>query len=119
MSLGRVAVIGAGQMGYELCVQFAVMGEDVVLIDHREANLEPARTRIESAVEFLDHEGLANAEPDAVIENIEFTTDLAGGVADADVVLETVPLVTRAVLQLWRDTIDAGDGGLLQQSNPP
>ena len=31
----------------------------------------------------------------------------------------TVRLVTLAVLQLWRDTVEAGDLKLLQQPNPP
>jgi len=33
--------------------------------------------------------------------------------------VQTVRLVTLAVLQLWRDTVETGDLGLLQQSNPP
>jgi hypothetical protein len=33
--------------------------------------------------------------------------------------VEVVPLVTLAVLQLWRDTVESGDVGRLQQPNPP
>ena len=33
--------------------------------------------------------------------------------------VDTVPLVTLAVLQLWRDTLDTGDLGTLQQPDPP
>lgn len=33
--------------------------------------------------------------------------------------VETVRLVTLAVLQLWRDTLDTGDLGTLQQPDPP
>lgn len=33
--------------------------------------------------------------------------------------VRTVRLVTLAVLQLWRDTVEAGDLELLQQPNPP
>lgn len=33
--------------------------------------------------------------------------------------VEVVPLVTLAVLQLWRDAVDAGDLDHLQQPNPP
>jgi len=32
--------------------------------------------------------------------------------------VEVVPLVTLAVLQLWRDTVDSGDLNQLQQPNP-
>lgn len=33
--------------------------------------------------------------------------------------VEVVPLVTLAVLQLWRDAVEAGDIDRLQQPNPP
>ena len=33
--------------------------------------------------------------------------------------VEAVPLVTLAVLQLWRDAVESGDIDRLQQSNPP
>jgi hypothetical protein len=33
--------------------------------------------------------------------------------------VEIVPLVTLAVLQLWRDTVESGDTGQLQQHDPP
>jgi 3-hydroxyacyl-CoA dehydrogenase len=90
MARHAVSVIGAGQMGYGLCVQFALCGQDVTLIDHHETNLEAARNRIESAVSFLDSEGLANAAPAGVVDEIVFTIDLADGVTEPDIVLETV-----------------------------
>jgi len=33
--------------------------------------------------------------------------------------VEAVPVVTLAVLQLWRDTVESGDLDRLQQPNPP
>ncbi|PSP63577.1 3-hydroxyacyl-CoA dehydrogenase, partial [Halobacteriales archaeon QH_8_64_26] len=77
-------------MGHGLCAQFALVGMDVVLIDHRESNAERARERIERAIDFLGREGLADVEPAAVLKDVTFTTGLASGVAEADVVLETV-----------------------------
>ena len=77
-------------MGRGLCAQFALVGMGVVLIDHRESNVERARERIERAIDFLGREGLADVEPAAVLDGVAFTTDLAAGVAEADVVLETV-----------------------------
>lgn len=86
----HVAVIGAGIMGSGLTTQFARTGQDVTLVDHRESNLERARDRIREAVAFLDREGLANVAPESILEATRFTTDLAEGVREVDVVLETV-----------------------------
>ncbi|QGX93832.1 3-hydroxyacyl-CoA dehydrogenase family protein [Haloplanus rallus] len=86
-----VAVIGAGDMGHGFATLFAVKGQTVTLIDHRESNLDDATERIHEVVSFLRAEGETDRDPDAVVEGIEFTTDVATGVADADLVLESVP----------------------------
>ena len=98
-----VSVIGAGAMGYGFAVHFAVCGLDVTLIDHRESNLDLARTRIRDAVEVLSKHELTEWEPDAVVTDVDFTIDRAQGVADADVVLETVP----ETLELKREVFSA------------
>ncbi len=86
----NVAVIGAGTMGHGLAVQFARMGQDVDLIDHREANLERARDQIREAIEFLNAEGFAEMDAEAMLDDIGFTTELSEGVTGKDMVLETV-----------------------------
>jgi 3-hydroxyacyl-CoA dehydrogenase len=77
-------------MGHGLAAHFLVHGHDVTLIDHRESNLDDARERIRDALAFLADEGLADTDP-SVAEDVAYTTDLAAGVGDADLVLETVP----------------------------
>jgi 3-hydroxybutyryl-CoA dehydrogenase len=86
-----VAVIGAGDMGHGFATLFAVNGQTVTLIDHRQSNLDDAAERIHEVVSFLRGEGETDRDPDAVVEDIEFTTDVATGVADVDLVLESVP----------------------------
>ena len=86
-----VAVIGAGDMGHGFATLFAVKGQSVTLVDHRQSNLDDAAERIREVVSFLAEEGEADRDPDAVVDDTEFTTDLAAGVADADLVLESVP----------------------------
>ena len=86
-----VAVIGAGDMGHGFATLFAVKGQSVTLVDHRQSNLDDAAERIREVVSFLAEEGEADPDPDAVVDDTEFTTDLAAGVADADLVLESVP----------------------------
>lgn len=91
MTEHAVSIIGAGNMGHGFAAHFTIHGQDVTLIDHRESNLEEARERIEGVVAFLNDEGLADHDPQDVVDMIEYTTDLEGGVSAADVVLETVP----------------------------
>jgi len=86
-----VAVIGAGDMGHGFVTLFTVKGQSVTLIDHRQSNLDNATERIREVASFLAEEGETDRDPDAVVDGIEFTTDLAAGVADADFVLESVP----------------------------
>jgi 3-hydroxyacyl-CoA dehydrogenase len=85
-----VAVVGAGAMGHGLATQFALVGADVALVDHRQSNLDAARDRIRDAVAFLAEAGLAGTTPDAAVDRVAFTLDLEAGVADADVVLESI-----------------------------
>lgn len=87
----NVSVVGAGDMGRGFAVQFALHGQDVALVDHRESNLEQAKERIPTIVENLREEGIADRSADAVLDAVSTTTVLEDGVADADVVLETVP----------------------------
>ncbi|AUV82399.1 3-hydroxyacyl-CoA dehydrogenase [Salinigranum rubrum] len=85
-----LSVVGAGAMGHGLTVHCALAGLDVTLVDHRQANLDAARDRIREASAFLASEGLADADPDEVLDGVDCTLDLAAGVADADVVVETI-----------------------------
>ncbi|WP_435072891.1 3-hydroxyacyl-CoA dehydrogenase family protein [Halorubrum sp. HHNYT27] len=87
----NVSVIGAGNMGGGFAVHFAIHGHDVTLVDHREANLEDAVKRIEATVTELNEGDITDRSPDAVLDRITLTTAQEEGVADADIVLETVP----------------------------
>ncbi|WP_254536802.1 3-hydroxyacyl-CoA dehydrogenase family protein [Halomarina litorea] len=88
--IDRVAVVGAGTMGYGLAVQCALEGCVVTLTDHREANLDRAAERVGAAVEFLSEAGRTGRRPESVLGTIGGTTDRADAVADAGIVLETV-----------------------------
>jgi len=86
-----VTVIGAGDMGHGFATLFTVKGQSVTLVDHRQSNLDEAAERTREVVSFLAEEGETDRDPDAVVDDIEFTTDLAAGVAGTDLVLESVP----------------------------
>jgi len=78
-------------MGHGFATLFTVKGQSVTLVDHRQSNLDEAAERTREVVSFLAEEGETDRDPDAVVDDIEFTTDLAAGVAGTDLVLESVP----------------------------
>jgi 3-hydroxyacyl-CoA dehydrogenase len=112
-----VAVVGAGAMGHGLAVQFARTGHGVVLVDHRQSNLDAARDRIREAAGFLAREGLADESPDAVLDAVSFTTDLVDGVADADIVLETISEDLAAKRDLFESLAPAAPADAVLASN--
>jgi 3-hydroxyacyl-CoA dehydrogenase len=113
----RVAVVGAGDMGHGFAVQFVRSGVDVTLIDHRQSNVERARERIRSAAAFLDAEGLADLDPEGMVETIEFTLDRAVGVAGADLVLETVPEEMATKQAMFESLAEEADDDAVLSSN--
>lgn len=86
----HVSIIGAGNMGTGLAVQFARHGTEATVIDHRESNLETAREAVSDALEFLRGEEMLSADPDAIGESIGYTLDTAAAVAETELVIETV-----------------------------
>lgn len=90
VSIQNVSVVGGGDMGHGFAVHFTRMGKNVTLVDHRESNLVEARENIREVVKFLEKEGIADVDPDTVVENITFTLNQNAGVENADLVLETV-----------------------------
>jgi 3-hydroxyacyl-CoA dehydrogenase len=112
-----VAVVGAGAMGHGLAVQFALADLDVTLVDHRQSNLDTARDRIRDTAEFLAREGLADESPDALLDAVSFTTDLADGVADVDLVLETISEDLDAKRDLFASLAPAAPADAVLASN--
>ncbi|WP_336360819.1 3-hydroxyacyl-CoA dehydrogenase family protein [Haladaptatus sp. ZSTT2] len=86
----HVAIVGAGNMGAGLAVQFARHGTSTTLIDHRQSNLDTARESVTDALTFLQKEDLLAGDHATIRELIDYTLETATGVADADLVLETV-----------------------------
>lgn len=97
-----VAVVGAGDMGHGFAAHFATQGLSVTLVDHRQSNLDRAETRIRDVVDFLREEGVTDVGAADALDAVAFTLDAEAGVADADLVLETVP----EDLELKRDTFE-------------
>ena len=85
---GRVAVVGAGQMGNGIAHVFAVSGYDVAMIDVAEAALQRGVATIEKNLERQVKKGALDAAArDAALARVRTSTDLAA-VQGADVVVE-------------------------------
>lgn len=113
----QVAVIGAGDMGHGFAVQFARHGKETTLIDHRQSNLDSARERIESAAAFLHAEGLSDVDAETALARTDFTLDAAAGVADADVIIETVTEDLAVKRETFEEIGDAAPKDALLASN--
>ena len=91
MSINTVAVVGAGTMGNGIAHVFAQHGHTVALIDLDDNRLDAARKTIERNLDRqVKKERLTTDEKAATLDRIQTTTDLAAGVADADLVVEAV-----------------------------
>lgn len=115
--IDSVSIIGAGNMGHGFAVQFTREGKDVTLIDHRQSNLDEAAANILDVVEFLNAEGLADLDPETVVDDITFTLDRGAGVADTDLVLETVTEDLEVKHEVFSTVADAAPEDAILASN--
>jgi len=91
MALKNVGVIGAGVMGSGLAQSLAQTRHRVMLVDVSEKILNQAKQEIRKSVRFggLFQKGQRPADPDEVLDRIEFTTDYQT-LESADFVIENV-----------------------------
>lgn len=88
----RVLVLGAGTMGQQIALHFALRGCDISLYDLEDSLLERAVALIRKAAASLVRQGrVTEAEAGAALGRIFATTDAARAAADADLVSESVP----------------------------
>ncbi|TDO93380.1 3-hydroxyacyl-CoA dehydrogenase [Enemella evansiae] len=86
-----VAVIGLGTMGAGIVEVFARAGLTVRGIEYNDQALERGRAILQKSTDrAVAKEKLTADEQAALLGRIEFTTDTAAGVTDADLVIEAV-----------------------------
>ena len=87
----RVAVIGAGTMGAGIALAFALAGAGAGAVSRSEATLTRARRQIESSLGLLvAHRRIDRTQAAAAASRVTFSTDLAGAVESAGLVVESV-----------------------------
>lgn len=89
-SIDRVGVVGAGQMGSGIVEVAAKAGANVVVYEPTDALINAGRDRVTSSLERATSKGkLSEADRDATLARLTFTTDLAQ-LSDRQLVIEAV-----------------------------
>ncbi len=91
MSDPKFSIIGSGSIGIGWAIVFARAGYNVKVFDIEEAALKNFNTQIKSRLALLRENELLAENPQAVLERIQTTLDLAEAVAEADYIQECGP----------------------------
>jgi len=101
--INKIMVVGAGAMGLGIAQVLAQSGKKVIVRDLNDTILAGAKSRLVSGLEKLVAKGKkTQAEMDAVVSNISFSTQLADA-ADCDLVIEAAIEVLDIKKQLFAD----------------
>ncbi|OPC83538.1 3-hydroxybutyryl-CoA dehydrogenase [Embleya scabrispora] len=97
----RVGVVGAGLMGSGIVEVCAKAGLDVLVAETNAAAAEAGRTRVTKSIDRGVKAGkLAEADRDAALARVTYTTDL-GEFADRDLVIEAVAEIEEVKTQIF------------------
>ncbi len=92
MDMTRVGVLGAGLMGNGIAQVAAQAGLEVKMRDIDDGFLEKGLDTIKTSLgRMVKKEKLTQADADATVARIKYTTDLIEAVSDVDVVIEAIP----------------------------
>ncbi|UXA18626.1 3-hydroxybutyryl-CoA dehydrogenase [Mycobacterium sp. SMC-4] len=90
VSIERVGVVGAGQMGSGIAEVCAKAGAEVVVYEPSDALVNAGRDRITSSLERATSKGkLSEADRDAALRRLRLTTELSD-LADRQLVIEAI-----------------------------
>lgn len=118
MSVKNIAVIGAGTMGNGIAHVFAQNGFPVTLIDVNAAQLEKA---IQTISKNFDRQvargGVTEEQKQSALKNITTATELAGGIKQADLVVEAATENTDLKLKIFKQLDEAAPAGTILATN--
>jgi 3-hydroxyacyl-CoA dehydrogenase len=111
-------VVGAGIMGHGFAQFLAINNIEVYLVDQTIELLDRARGWIEDNLRFMiELEELKAPEMEAALSKINFTTDLAGNLPQADYVLEAVSENFELKRSIWEIIGQKAAPGAILASN--
>ncbi len=116
--IAQVAVIGAGTMGNGIAHVFAQYGFKVQLIDVNEAQLQKALATITKNMDRQVAKGvISEADKQAALANLSLETNLAKGVASADLVVEAATENVAIKLDIFKQIDAAAPAHCILASN--
>ena len=95
-----VAVVGGGRMGAGIAQVFAALGASVTIAESNTAAADAARDRVEQGLKRAAEKGKLDGEPDSILQRLHTVTDLADLPSDADLVVEAVPELVAAKIDV-------------------
>ncbi|WP_313578759.1 3-hydroxyacyl-CoA dehydrogenase [Chishuiella sp.] len=92
MGIKNVTVAGSGVLGYQIAFQTAFHGFKVIVYDINDEVLEKAKTKFNGLANSYKSDINASEEQiNATLKNLNYSSNLAESVKDADLVIEAVP----------------------------
>ena len=111
MEIGKVGVVGAGQMGHGIAQVFAVAGYDVVLRDINEEFVSKGLSRIRKNLDRLVEKGkMSGSDRDSAMGRISTTVALEA-LADCSIVVEAAtenPVLKKKIFEDLDRVVQAG-----------
>ncbi|MBT5266603.1 MAG: 3-hydroxyacyl-CoA dehydrogenase family protein [Rhodospirillaceae bacterium] len=90
MAIGKVGVVGAGMMGSEIALVFALAGKDVLLVDNGQEQVDRALSNITRVLDSgIGRNFYTEEDKSRALASIRTTTDL-GEYGDRDLIIEAV-----------------------------
>lgn len=103
MTIGKIGVVGAGTMGNGIAQAFAVAGQDVVMMDVGEAQVQRGLATIGASLDrLIKRDRMTAAQKDAAMARISTATD-ASALSDSDLVIEAATEDLALKLKIFAD----------------
>ena len=104
MRFTKITTAGAGVIGSQVAWQMAFHGKQVVVYDAIPEGLQKGQAlHREYADHFVGRRGATREQIDDTFARLEYTTDLAAAVHDADLISESVPESLSIKESFWRE----------------
>jgi 3-hydroxybutyryl-CoA dehydrogenase len=92
MNYKNITIAGSGVLGYQIAFQTAFHGFQVTVYDITDENLEKAKTKFNILSEAYQRDlNATQKQIDTTFKNLNYTSNLAESVKDADLLIEAVP----------------------------
>jgi len=118
MTIEKIAVLGAGQMGNGIAQVCAQAGYDVAMRDIKQEFLDSGMKTIKKNLQRGLKKGkITEEEIEEILDSIDPVVDLEEAVADADLIIEAVPEIVKLKLEVWENVENAAKEDAVFASN--